>query len=74
MRQFCLCYFNLGTTRDNFDGKRVLRLEYEAYKEMAEKEMKNICAELRCKWPQLEHIAIVHRLGSEFIASIFSFK
>lgn len=30
----------LGVTRDNFNGKRVLKLTYEAYGPMAEKEMK----------------------------------
>lgn len=29
----------MGVTRDNFDGKRVLSLSYEAYIPMAEKEM-----------------------------------
>ncbi len=31
--------FFLGTTRDNFNGKKVLRLEYEAYIPMAMKQM-----------------------------------
>ena len=30
----------MGVTRDNFDGKQVLQLTYEAYAPMAEKEMK----------------------------------
>ena len=29
----------IGTTRDHFEGKRVLRLEYEAYQKMAEREL-----------------------------------
>ena len=29
----------MGVTRDNFDGKKVLSLSYEAYVPMAEKEM-----------------------------------
>eukprot|EP00914_Ancora_sagittata_P010628 GHVO01020626.1.p1 GENE.GHVO01020626.1~~GHVO01020626.1.p1 ORF type:complete len:147 (-),score=16.53 GHVO01020626.1:33-473(-) len=53
----------IGTTRDNFDGQRVVRLEYEAYNAMAEKEMIKICKEMRQKWTELEHIAIIHRLG-----------
>ena len=28
-----------GCTRDSFEGKRVVKLEYEAYKPMAEKKM-----------------------------------
>ncbi|ELU01559.1 hypothetical protein CAPTEDRAFT_175568 [Capitella teleta] len=53
----------IGTTRDNFEGQQVVRLEYEAYDSMAEKEMQKICHEMRDKWPQLQNIAIVHRLG-----------
>lgn len=40
-----------GTTRDHHNGKRVLKLEYEAYVPMAEKEMFKICQEMREKWP-----------------------
>ncbi|XP_076034038.1 molybdenum cofactor synthesis 2B [Oratosquilla oratoria] len=52
----------VGTTRDNFDGKKVERLEYESYNEMAEKEMKKLCSKAREKW-DLKNIAIYHRLG-----------
>ena len=37
----------LGVTRDNFNGKPVVRLEYEGYVPMAEKVMHAICAEVR---------------------------
>ena len=43
--------------------KKVARLEYEAYESMALKEMAKICEEMRSKWPQLENIAILHRIG-----------
>ncbi|KAI9295270.1 molybdopterin biosynthesis MoaE protein [Neoconidiobolus thromboides FSU 785] len=33
----------IGTTRDNFDGKNVLNLEYTSYREMAIKEMNKLC-------------------------------
>ena len=52
----------VGTTRDNFQGKKVVRLEYEAYEPMAKKEMAKLCKELRSKW-SLHNIAIHHRLG-----------
>lgn len=52
----------VGTTRDTFQGKNVVRLEYESYQEMAEKEMYKLCKEAREKW-SLKHIAIHHRLG-----------
>ncbi|XP_050354286.1 molybdopterin synthase catalytic subunit [Nymphalis io] len=54
----------VGTTRDNFDGKKVLRLEYEAYETMALKSMKSICDDVRIKWPAVHGIAIYHRLGN----------
>ena len=49
-----------GTTRDSFQGRQVVRLEYEAYEQMALSEMKKICAALRDKW-SVKHIAIYHR-------------
>ncbi|KAG7163736.1 Molybdopterin synthase catalytic subunit-like [Homarus americanus] len=52
----------VGTTRNNFQGKNVVRLEYEAYHEMAEKEMGKLIKEARNKW-SLKHIALYHRLG-----------
>ncbi|XP_057338394.1 molybdopterin synthase catalytic subunit [Microplitis mediator] len=52
----------IGTTRDNFESKKVIKLAYEAYEPMALKEMKNICEKIRAKW-DVKHIAIFHRLG-----------
>ena len=52
----------IGTTRDNFEGKRVLRLEYEAYKPMAEREIRRIIQRAREKW-EIRHVAISHRIG-----------
>ncbi|KAH8330305.1 hypothetical protein KR067_000985 [Drosophila pandora] len=54
----------VGTTRDNFQGKKVVSLAYEAYDNMAIKEMNKICSDLRSKWPGLKHIVIHHRLGT----------
>jgi len=53
----------LGTTRNNFEGKKVIHLEYEAYTSMAETEIKKICRDVRQKWPSVKHIAVHHRLG-----------
>lgn len=52
----------IGTTCDNFEGKTVLSLEYEAYESMGLKSMENICNEIRTTWPKVENIAIHHRL------------
>uniref|UniRef100_A0A1B0CXZ7 Molybdopterin synthase catalytic subunit n=1 Tax=Lutzomyia longipalpis TaxID=7200 RepID=A0A1B0CXZ7_LUTLO len=53
----------VGTTRDNFEDKKVISLEYEAYEPMALKTMKKICQEIRSRWPDVKNIAIHHRLG-----------
>lgn len=52
----------VGTTRDHHEGKGVVRLEYEAYVTMAEKELRAICRQVRDKW-QVDNICIRHRLG-----------
>ncbi len=56
-----VCTFS-GVVRDNSQGKRVLYLEYEAYPEMAVKQMEVIDAEVRARW-NVRRIAIVHRTG-----------
>ncbi|DAZ98241.1 TPA: hypothetical protein N0F65_011709 [Lagenidium giganteum] len=53
----------IGTTRDSFEGKKVLRLEYEGYVPMAKQELLKICAQIREKWPGVVGIAMLHRLG-----------
>ena len=52
----------IGTTRNNNEGRKVIALDYEAYPEMAEKELARIGADAARKW-QLCRMAIVHRLG-----------
>lgn len=52
-----------GTTRDNFDGRQVESLEYEAYVPMARSELQKVCVELRRRFPAVVRIAIFHRLG-----------
>ncbi|KAJ8962616.1 hypothetical protein NQ318_001009 [Aromia moschata] len=53
----------IGTTRDNFENKVVVKLEYEAYESMGIKSMEQICGEIRKQWISVENIAIYHRLG-----------
>ena len=38
-------------------------LEYEAYAEMAEPMLAQLGAEVQARWPQVEAVAIVHRIG-----------
>ena len=51
-----------GVTRDNFDGRTVTELSYEAYEAMAVPELERIGAEIAEKWPGAR-TAIVHRIG-----------
>lgn len=51
-----------GTTRDNFAGKKVVRLSYEGYIPMAEKELRKLCKEATEKY-SVKKIAAVHILG-----------
>jgi molybdopterin synthase catalytic subunit len=52
----------IGTTRNNNEGRKVIALDYEAYPEMAEKELARIGEHARKQWP-ICRMAIVHRLG-----------
>ena len=56
-----LCLF-VGVVRDHHQGRRVLRLEYEAYEEMALPLLERIEDEARRRWP-VSAVRIVHRLG-----------
>lgn len=49
------------TSRDNLH--ETVYLEYEAYVPMAESKMKQVADEIRQKWPTVEGIAIVQRIG-----------
>jgi molybdopterin synthase catalytic subunit len=52
----------IGTTRNNNEGRKVMALDYDAYPEMAEKELKRIGDDASKKW-QICRMAIVHRIG-----------
>jgi len=54
----------LGTTRDEIsaDGRALVALDYEAYPEMAEKQLRDLAAQARQRWPIVK-LAIVHRVG-----------
>jgi molybdopterin synthase catalytic subunit len=51
-----------GAVRDATRGRKVLRLEYEAYAPMAQKKLEEIAAEARAQWPGTQ-VAIHHRVG-----------
>jgi len=52
----------LGVVRDNARGRRVNRLEYEAYEALARREMENIAAVIASRWPVIR-LAMIHRTG-----------
>ena len=52
----------VGITRDNFQNKRVVKLSYEGYVPMAEKELLKLCTEASQRY-DVKKIAAVHILG-----------
>jgi molybdopterin synthase catalytic subunit len=45
------------------EAHETVYLEYEAYKPMAEAKMKQVADEIRERWPTIEGIAVVQRIG-----------
>jgi len=60
-RDGALCLF-VGVVRNENQGRPVVRLEYEAYEEMALPMMEEIAREARRRFPVSE-VRLVHRLG-----------
>lgn len=52
----------VGTTRDTFQGKKVIKLEYEAYVPMAMKELRKLCETAMAKW-EVRRMSIWHKTG-----------
>ena len=59
----------IGTVRNQTQGKQVLRLTFEAYVPMAEKEMRKIAEEVVKKWNAL-HVSIHHHVGTLEVGEI----
>lgn len=59
----------IGTVREQTQGKKVVRLDFEAYEPMALKEMQKIIDRAGEQWP-VEKMAIVHRVGSLAIGEV----
>jgi MoaE-MoaD fusion protein len=51
-----------GIVRNNSRGRQTLHLDYEAYEEMALKQMRELADEARARF-KVRHVTIVHRLG-----------
>ncbi|HEX6487645.1 MAG TPA: molybdenum cofactor biosynthesis protein MoaE [Candidatus Dormibacteraeota bacterium] len=56
-----ICTFT-GVVRDNARGRSVTHLEYEAFAEMAKREMQKIADEIAERWPEAR-VAMAHRTG-----------
>ncbi|KAG8946425.1 Molybdopterin synthase catalytic subunit [Tulasnella sp. 424] len=54
----------IGTTRDTFQEKKVIRLEYEAYSSMALRTLTSIFVDVRRRFPSIIHCAVGHRIGN----------
>jgi molybdopterin synthase catalytic subunit len=52
-----------GVVREQTRGRRVVKLQYEAYAPMAVKEMRRVAAEVRARWPEVDRIGLIHRFG-----------
>lgn len=54
----------LGVVRDHSDGRQGVRgLSYEAYEEAAAGRLAEVAAEARRRWPDIDRVALLHRLG-----------
>jgi molybdopterin synthase catalytic subunit len=56
------------TTRG--EKRKTRYLEYEAYKTMGERKLKQVADEIRERWPHIEGIAIVQRIGRLYPGTI----
>lgn len=59
-----------GTVRNQTDGKPVVALEYQAYEPMALEIFRQIAADIRKKWLDVNRVVIHHRVGRLEIGEI----
>lgn len=59
----------IGTVRNMTDGKRVVKLDFEAYEKMALSEMEEIAVRAKQQWP-IGQVAVIHRTGELQISDI----
>ncbi len=52
-----------GVVRDNLHGRRTRHLDYEAYVPMAVKMLRRVAAEAHVKFPDIDRVALIHRIG-----------
>ncbi|MBD2312841.1 molybdenum cofactor biosynthesis protein MoaE [Desertifilum sp. FACHB-1129] len=59
-----------GTVRHQTDGKPVVALAYQAYEPMAIEVFRQIAAQIRTTWPDVNRVVIHHRVGKLKIGEI----
>ena len=59
----------IGTVRDATKGRRVVRLEFEAYEPMAISEMRKIAEQAVAQWP-LHKVVLHHRTGTLEVGAV----
>lgn len=59
-----------GTVRNQTDDKPVVALEYQAYEPMAIRVFEQIATNIRRQWPEVNRVAIHHRVGRLQIGEI----
>ncbi|HEY4691619.1 MAG TPA: molybdenum cofactor biosynthesis protein MoaE [Anaerolineae bacterium] len=64
-----VCTFT-GTVRGKSIGRETVRLDYEAYTPMAEAKMQQVACEIRLRWPRIEGISIVQRIGALSVGEV----
>jgi molybdopterin synthase catalytic subunit len=61
----------LGVVRDHSDGRDGVRgLTYEAYEEQALRRLEAVAAEARARWPEVERLALLHRVGDLALSEV----
>jgi molybdopterin synthase catalytic subunit len=53
----------VGAVRERDPGKQVAQLYYEAYTPMAEAKLRQVAAEMRERFPNIESVALIQRVG-----------
>jgi molybdopterin synthase catalytic subunit len=59
----------LGTVRNRSEGRSVIGLEYEAYREMAEKRLAEVEKEARARW-RVKKMTMMHREGRLHVGEV----
>ncbi|GAB2940834.1 molybdopterin synthase catalytic subunit MoaE [Hymenobacter coalescens] len=60
----------IGTIRNRSTGRRVVRLHYEAYDQMAVHQLRKVAEQAVERWPMLQKVAVVHRKGTLEIGDV----